>query len=294
MKNSILILFFLFSLSACVKETVSECPPQYSVRVQVQDKNYANATNPLSADLAFREYVSSLCYALYNAETNELVRNVPTYNITSYEKTQQLDFSDLPQGSYRLTAWGNMPAGAEAPLQGATYTLHEQGAELGDVYVASHDFTVTAQPQASTMSMERTKGNLQIICSNFPDSVARVEIDVTNVYGAVDAALNHTAEASVTKSFTLSSAADVLQTYVAPTIEGRTSQLSITLFTQNDAVLFSANVDDVNIRIERNKISDPPILVNYDELQGAFTIWQMVNGEWQQVTDLDIVDIKGI
>ncbi len=289
MKNSIYILFFLLLLSACVKEAVEKCPTQYSsVRVLVQDKNHSNDSTPISEDLPFKAYVGNLCYTLYNAETYEPVKVAPTFGINSEEKEVTIPFEGVPEGRYLLTLWGNMPSNAGIATHDAPTALHEGSGEQGDVYLASNTLEITSEQKHIFVSMKRTKGKVEIICNNFPDSIAKIEVNILRVFGKVDKDFTYSTETSVTKTFPLSSASNLLEMFSAPTFYGDNgkSEIDLTLFTASNKIVLSTSAA---ISIRRNELCI--LRASYDALHDAkIIIEQLIDGQWEGMGNLSIVD----
>ncbi len=288
MKNIYTILLPLLILAAsCVKETVPECPPQYTISLFVKDKNYFNVSTspgaqPVDENLAFRQYVSNLYYTLYNVTTNTLYQT-QKITITNDDKEQLLLLDDVPSGEYMLTVWGNIDD--SGIVNDSLFALHPLHQESTDLYVVSKLLTFNTTWQATSLGMERTKGKLQVICNNLPDSITNVSFDIASLFAEVSVLLNYTGQINMEAGSTLPQLpANVVEVLLAPTVYGTNSALNATLFVKGNQPLFTST--DIAINIKRNEIYT--LSIDFNAIEHAWEIWLFIDAKWTRVYYLSL------
>ncbi len=289
MKSKWLIFCLCFSIAfvSCIKERVDECPDQYSIHLSVKDKNYFNvAASPLARskdeNLAFRQYVNNLRYTLLDLDNDLLYYDSQVFSVSNDDETQTLHFNNVPSGRYLLTVWGNLPDNSMK----SSFDLHPLQTESSDVYVAFTELQFNDRLQSKTLNLERAKGLLQIVYRDFPDTIKKIDIDVSSLFQSTTNELVYSGETGVTKSFVLSNATNVMETFLAPTADGKISGLNVTLYNANNLPLFTSTTLDMTMR--RNEITI--IEINYNSLDRAFAFWMWIDDKWAKIYDLSIVN----
>jgi hypothetical protein len=132
--------------------------------------------------------------------------------------------------------------------------------------------------------MTRTKGQLALLCNNFPATISRVDIEVSHLYSNVAKDGTYSGLTDVVKSFEPEPAAEfVLNTLLAPTIAGEVSGLTVSLYEEDEPEPFAELLAD-DIVMERNTLTFAQ--VQYED--GVWELAIMIDGEWETVVSLDI------
>lgn len=290
---SLLLVSSLIWVSCLRERGNDDCPPTYSVTLGVKDKNYANVGSvpgmaAKDEQLPFKSYVSNLAYYLRNMETGTIVQNVPAYTVTNNDKTQALDFTGVPDGRYILSVFGNISSAAVDNGGILSYNLHPANAEDMDTYLLTDTIDFTSQNPSPYLELQRTKGNLYILIQNLPDSVARIEEQVSGVSQNVDQSGGYNGEGIVLKSFTdnLLPSANML-TFLAPTVTGKNSIIRLALYTKDATTPFMF-IPDFNMTVKRNEVA--AFMLNFKP-EGGIEIWVSADGTWTKLHDMDITTI---
>lgn len=277
----ILVVILLVSMSSCVKEDLSECPPQFTVKVFVEDKEYINISdipelNQVDKDQPFSTFVSTIYYSLVNTMTGDITNVSSIIPVTGDAIFYTILFNNIPDGKYELTVWGNVTP--NIPFG----SLHTNGMELTDVYVASSPIQFTSGSQTIDVNLKRAKGKLALICENFPSSVTQVEQKISSLYESVDSLFNYSGKIIVDKK---GSFQPIIQTFLAPTVIGENPKLNLSF--KDGSTLVS--VPEISLSVYRNKIS--PVKVTYNDIAGLWEISVNIDGKWSLVHALDITNI---
>lgn len=288
-------LFMLsFTCVSCLKERGNgDCPVTYRITLGVKDKNYANIGNvpELSVkdeQLPFKAYVSTLMYYLRNMETGMIIKNVPTYAVTNNDKLQELDLTGISAGRYILSVFGN-DGGVAVDNNGMlSYALHSAGTEGLDTYLLSDTLDLNPDHPDAYAELQRTKGMLYILLENLPDSVARIECQVTGIYQSIDQNGGYSDEAVVRKMFTenLLPSANILLN-LAPTVVGKASVVRLALYARNSNTPFMF-IPDFDVNVKRNEVA--AFRLDFKS-EGGVEIWIAMDGTWTKLHDMDITII---
>jgi len=282
MKNSLfLFLLFAFCFSSCIKEDVPPCHDQYKVQLYVKDKNYINQ-HTVSETLSFRQYINGLYYVLHNVVTGDNIYGQYSI-IESEEENYTLPFSNIPNGRYILHVWGNLVS--NRIIENMRINLHSDHQESTDIYFVADTLDFTSDRQSAVLGLERTKGKLQITLKNFPDSITKIDILVSNLYENKEFYL-YSGSTEITKSFLLTNKTDYMYSvFLAPTVQDVKSKLNLSIFGNNgDVPLFIPAAIDMIIK--RNEITN--IEINHNDLNRVWEIWIQIDGEWEMVYQLEI------
>ncbi len=282
MKNGLFILILAFCFCSCIKEDVPPCPDQYKVQLFVKDKNYGNQQT-IDENLPFRQYAGTIYYVLHNIETGNDIYS-PFITVTGDEKEYPVQFSNIPNGRYLLSVWGNLPN--TGVVDGTKINLHPEQQESTDMYLASDTLVFTSDRQSASLGLERAKGKLQIVCKNFPDTINKVDIQVTNVYQNLASNYTYSGTTTVQKHFSLTGVSDpVLEAVLAPTISESTSKLTLSIFSnQGNSPIFTPATFDLIIK--RNEVTS--VEINYNDLSNQWEIWVQIDSQWTMIYQLDI------
>lgn len=282
------ILFLIFFTVSCIKETPDECPYQYNIQLYVIDKNYFNASAigvEISEDLPFKQYIKNIFYTLYDPKTGRNVIEPQYLDISQTEKEVSLIFDFIPDGEYVLTVWGNVNNESKNYLQNPGL-LHKDKKEDTDIYVATGVLNiVSGLAQEMRLGMERTKGKLEIKFENLPVTISNINQSTSSIYANVDNKLIYTNETVVEKVFQNNDIALLsLMTFLAPTVEGKRSQLMLLLNDINNQIILT--IPAIEIFIKRNELT--VLEINYNEVSNSLEIWLFLINEWILVNELDI------
>lgn len=280
------VLFF-----SCVKEQGrDECSSGYSIVVGIRDKNFSNINTitglkPRSEQLAFRQYVSNLSYRLEGQESGETVMEMDHQEVNDNEQFVKIDLPELVSGNYRLSLFGNVREHLELRTGQLVYQLHSNDQEGEDVYVITDTLDFSSGPVEEQLFLQRAKGYLFIQMEGIPDSIGRIVQEVSHVCGEVNQRLEYGRDVTVVKAFTenLHSSA-VLQTFLAPTVDGEESVLRLSFYGQGAMVPFMY-LPDILLTIKRNQVA--AYKINYKP-EGGIEVWVSVNGAWMKQHDMDV------
>lgn len=298
--SCLLILTLTLLSASCIRDQIADCPP-LQVRIAVKDKNYFNIDDVdiatrVPEDLPFREYVPSLYWTLRDFETGDVVDYHSLINVEPDNDAEILPLhfrSNLKHGKYILTVWGGM--GSEGALgdDPTTFKLHRDNTELNDVYLTNDTIVYDPWNYEYLVELERIKGKLIIEGVNLPETLTRSEESVTGLYSYVDNSFNYYDRVSVNKGMDIDMSSGqtenglIVNTAVlSPSAEKNGSVLSMSLLYGNEDFSATYTVPDVNININRNELT----VVRYelDEKDYGFNIYLLVNGNWEQISQMDL------
>lgn len=277
-------IVMLFLLASCIKDDIEECPVQYTVNVYVKDKNYTNIDDvsqlvKKDESASFGSFIGTIYYQLRDKKTGNVVAE-STDSQPSGGQYYTLTFNNVPVGEYELTVWGNIIQGTPAG------TLHSGETESSDFYLANESLVFIAGEHTSDMMLERTKGDLLLICSNFPEDISQVEMKVGSVYETVDP---HFVYAGNTRVLKNTSVKPLIETVLAPTVQGETSKLNLRFFSSSDLRAATDVVfPEIPLTLKRNEIA--VVQVDYNTIDKAWEIWVNINGEWTMIHHLDVLN----
>ena len=283
----------LLPFNSCIKEDLEECPVQFTVKVFVEDKQYINIDDvpqlgKKDESLPFRDFVGTLYYTLKNRETGATTLASSFVPVIESAPYYTININDVPEGMYDLTVWGNVTQDALAGI------LHREHVELTDLYLGSISVNLKPALQSAEVKLNRAKGNLVVLCNNFPSNITQLEQDVSSVYQAVepvtlltkaeDVPFKYSGEDNVSKKTTVQ---PLNQFFLAPTVSGKTSKVSLHFYDPNDSsAAGSLRLPDIDVSISRNKIS--LISVDYKKETQSVEIWTSIDGKWTLIHKLGI------
>ena len=287
------IVYFLHAigilvlLSSCIKEDMDDCVITHTLKVYVKDKNYSNIESVFQLikkdeNLPYRAFISTVHYQLRDIKTGQIVEEKSDNALSGSDQFYTIQFNNLPQGNYNLTVWGNMQSDT------ATGILHNNGNELTDTYVANKNITFTSEPFSDLLMLERAKGDLLLLCSNFPSEITQVEEKVTSLYDTVDPYLKYTGNTTVLKTAPVK---PLIETVLAPSVAGGSSKLNLRFFSDTSGnASKELVVPEIPLIMNRNQVT--AVEVNYNKITDALEIWTYVDGEWTMIHHLDILNTK--
>lgn len=277
------MVVLLVLISSCIREDLSDCPPsQYAVQVSVKDKNYTNVDNfsqlvRMSESSPFSSFEGTIYYILTDPSTGKIVKGSSITPISGGGQTYSIMFDDVPNGEYTLTVWGNVTS--DYPIG----VLHQDGKEYVDVYVGTATLKFGPNYQPVEVPLERAKGMLLVVCSNFPSVVTSIEQNVNHVYPTVDANLNYMGDTNVLKRVPFRT---FITTVLSPTSSG-TSKVKLRFFADNlDAVNPFFELPEMDLGVRRNEVS--AISVDYKATDGVWEVQVFIQGEWVTLHRLTI------
>lgn len=272
----------LFLFSSCIKEDMDDCVITHTVKVYVKDKNYSNIESVFQLvkkdeNLPYRAFIGSVYYQLRDIKTGQIVEEKSDNALSGNDQFYTIQFNNLPQGNYNLTVWGNIQSEA------ATGILHNNGNELTDIYVTSKNISFTSEPFSDLLMLERAKGDLLLICSDFPPEITQMEQKVSSLYDMVDSSFTYTGNTTVVKTAPVK---PMIETVLAPSVMGVNSKLNLRFFSNTSDNSKELVVPAMYLAMNRNQVT--AIEVNYKKLTGVWEIWTYIDGEWTMIHQLDI------
>lgn len=288
----LLLVFTLLGTSSCVRDEIEPCPP-LQVNITVKDKNYFNVDKVeqeerLSDDLAFREYVQTLYYALRDAATGEVVEEQGVFEVTGDEKTFPITFCDcIPHGKYVLTVWGGLKDNTPLGKDRFTAILHENYKEGDDFYLTTDTLVYDAWTYNHTVDMERTKGKLVILAENLPENMNYSDKTVSGLYQDVNCNFFYSDQTEVRTSAEWKPMPEIItKTVLAPSVKEKGSKVNVNLYDKPDRVTPVLTPKDVNVTMRRNELT--VLRYVYDDGKGDFNIYVLVNDVWEMLHNMNI------
>ena len=289
----LLLLLSVPLLASCIRDQLDDCPP-LRVEIGVKDKNYFNVDKvdmeeQRSDSLAFRQYVPTLFYMLRDAATGEVVEEQGVFPVEGDGKTVPVDFCPcLPHGRYILTVWGGLDDLSQLSPDHLSLELHRDRQQGGDVYLVSDTLLYDAYNYDYRVELERTKGKLIVQAEDMPGSYNLVYIDVDGLDGKVNSNFKYSGETDVYDKVSIPLKPKVsTSTLLAPSVKENGSVLDVDFThstpSSNDMQL---SPDDVRITMRRNMIT--VLRYVWDADKNGFTVYMLVNDNWEQVHGMEI------
>lgn len=289
------LLVFIISIItvSCIDESdeptcVDE--DQYTVTISVKDKNYDNILEipeltPESTTLPFSAYIEGIYYRLEDMTTKKIVAYQNYSIVDPTEVTHKLVFNGIPTGRYLLTTLGNLPVTSmNTRATQMLVTLHDSGAENTDIYMGTDTLDFSNVPHAETDLMGRLKGELLVICKNFPPETDKIILRVDSVHlGISDETRNYAEATYVSQSFDTEE--ELLQMFLAPTVPNSQSTLTLQLFTPSSTTPFII-IPDTKFTIERNKVTE--VLIDFNAENNTIEILIRIAGTWEKINEMHI------
>lgn len=288
----LIFLTLSFMTVSCIDESgkpTCEEEDQYTVTLSVKDKNYDNILDipelsPESTNLPFGTYIEGISYRLEEMTTKKIVAYQDYLIVDPNEMTHTLVFNGIAPGSYLLTTLGNLPVASRTRATTMLVTLHDNGSDNTDIYMGTDTLNFTDAPNASSDAMGRLKGELLVVCKNFPVEIDKIILRVDSVHLGISEDTREYAEATyVTQSFDTQE--ELLQMSLAPTAPNRKSTLTLLLFTSNSTLPFII-VPDTKFTIQRNMVTE--ILVDFNAENQKIEISIRINGAWEKINEMHI------
>lgn len=288
LKKLLLLMLVVPALSSCIRDNIDDCPP-LRVEIVVKDKNYTNVDvaapeERRSDNLAFRDYVPTLFYMLRDANTGEVIEEQGVFDVKGDDKSFAIDFCPcLPHGKYILTVWGGLDNLDQLSADRLSMSLHNDRAQGTDTYLVNDTLVYDAYNSNYTLGMMRTKGKLNIITENLPDTYVKADIDVSKLYNKVNSNFKYADQTGVANQM-LASVAPLtkIETIMAPSVTMGQSVLDVNFFKPNPTDAgWKLSPKDVKITLERNKIT--VLKYVFDPNLDNFVIYIKVNDNWEEI-----------
>lgn len=281
--HSLYMAALLGFTNSCISDDLSDCPsPQYIVQISVKDKNYKNIgefpqLESKEESAPFQRFEGTIYYTLSESTTRARVKESSVMTVYGEDQTYPIILTDIPEGEYILTVWGNMTSEYPAGI------LHQDTKEHTDIYMTTRTLRLDRSYQTTELSLERTKGLFLLLCSNFPATVTSVGQSINHLYQSVDANFNYTGNTNVEKRVPLQ---PTISTWLAPTSEGP-SKVNLIFYTNDTgATAPFPKLPEMDLTMKRNEIS--AIAIDYKKTDGVCEVWIFVQEQWVMIHRLDI------
>lgn len=276
-------LIIIISLcSSCIKDDNDcECPTAHTVSVAIKDKNYFNAGNfPEIAQkdekLPFQNFSTNIYYLLRNTDTGETAKESALTPVTDGKNLYSFTLNNLPQGTYELSVWGNLTTDVPAG------TLHPAQKEHMDIYVADAILKIGNRSQSDTLYLERTKGKLLVICTNFSTTFNRLQAHIKHLYQSSDSHLVYGGDTEVNADNALTSINEFL---LAPTPTGSATKVNLTFYsTEARSAAAPLIIPETEVTLNRNELT--AIRVDYNDYNNTWDISVYADGKWTLIHHL--------
>ena len=288
--------WMLLLFSGCIRDDLEACPP-LQIQLDVKDKNYLNVeavyrlglAEIVPEDLPFADYISTLQYRLTDAETGEIIVDMPLEKMVGDGKTVAVPVpEDLPFGRYVLTAWGNLSEEvAEAQDSYTALSLHPNNSEGLDVYLASDTLVYNEVNYAYTVGLGRVKGKLIITAEGLPEKYRLSEKRISNISGHVDVRGGYSEVRSFDIVTVWEHPAHILtETYLAPSVRPSGSVCKVRFYVGEEVSDNWIAPEDVSFTMRRNELT--VLRYVYDPCCCRFKIYILVNDNWELLHAMEI------
>lgn len=285
-KKILYIAYFMMLLvlpSSCIKDGDEDCPVSHTIDIGIKDKNYFNVSSfpevsPVNEQLPFRNFSSNIYYLLRNTDTGEITRESALTDVTDENSSYNLQLTDIPEGNYELSVWGNIVTGIPPG------TLHPNGQEHTDIFVTNSSLKIGSCPSSHTLSLERTKGKLLVLCANFPEGYTRLQASIKHVSQTSDEHLVYGGDTEVNKDQPLGKVNEIL---LAPTPAGSSTLAYISFYApEARSAVLPLIIPETKITMNRNELT--AIRVDYNNLNNTWDVSVYADGKWTLIHHLDI------
>ena len=284
------------ALGSCVREDIQPCPP-LQIMFGVEDRNYDNIDEVAAEGLdtrrgdnePFRSFVGSLYYVVEDYTTHEIVteKRISSVEGDALQVACEGIDEELPFGKYIVTAWGNLPEGADVDNDGGlrSSVLHPEGIEGYDLYMACDTIDYDYDHGTHNVNLKRVKGKLLIEVRNLSPEVRWSDKVVGNVAGMVNSRLEYSGAGLVKAKEEWNGENRILtDTYLAPSAGKQPSVLDVEFYDDASRKEPVCTPGAVSIPLSRNHIT----VVRYDYAAetGVFEMFILVDSRWENIHGL--------
>ena len=193
----------------------------------------------------------------------------------------------MPFGKYIVTAWGNLPEGADVDNEGGlrSSVLHPEGIEGYDLYMACDTIDYDYDHGTHNVNLKRVKGKLLIEVRNLSPEVRWSDKTVGNVAGCVNTRFEYSGAGLVKAKEEWNGENRILtDTYLAPSAGKQPSVLDVEFYDDASRKEPVCTPGAVSIPLSRNHIT----VVRYDYAAetGVFEMFILVDSRWENIHGL--------
>ena len=132
--------------------------------------------------------------------------------------------------------------------------------------------------------MERTKGKLLVLCTNFPEGYTHLQANIKHVSQTSDERLVFEGDTEVNKDQLLKSINEIL---LAPTPTGGSTLVNISFYaSETRSAVLPLIIPETKITISRNELT--AVRVDYNNQNNTWDISVYADGRWTLIHHLDI------
>ena len=240
-----------------------------------------------SEALAFKEYVPTLYYQLRSAVTGEVVEEQGVFEVTGDGKAFPITFCEcIPHGKYVLTTWGGLKDNTPLGDDPTSIEFHLNHAEGKDIYMTNDTLDYDAWNYDYTVEMERTKGKLLIQVENLPEEVRYSDKTVSGLFQDLDCEFNYFNQTSVQTMAEWEAEPEIVtKTVLTPSVKEKGSVVKADFYDDPDRTIPVLSPEKVNVTMSRNMLT---VLKYVYDGSGGFTIYILVNDNWEKVHGMEI------
>lgn len=279
-----LIALLLAVFTSCINEDLDDCPVPANINIVVEDKNYDNASDiedyiPVDENLPMQEYVNPLSALKQKSGAND---EASLLAMKPEEKMHTIPSEAFSDGNYNFIVAGNYTLGVAGEN---LIALHPEESEGVDIYLGHDAFTIPLSADRTIM-LNRAKGKLLMLFTDFPESIDHVDVSASNIYSTINLSEQYSGNTIARKSFTPGQpdTDDYYGFMLAPTIQDGTSPVLLEMRGADGSLI--STISNINLVITRNHLT--VLHARYIPDEDKWEVSLFFDGEWKVVHNLTI------
>lgn len=280
------ILLIFLSLTACVKETLDECPVG-NVRINLYAEKFQTDSPGITDDCeeAFNKRIQFLHYILYKDQT--YVMDTTISDLTKINgNCCTFQIPALEFGNYQMVVIGNCSPEAmsgDLHIPGNLSLLYRGIDEVEDLFAGVLDFTVDCNcTQEFGAKLRRLSGVIRCRITNVPENICDAEVTIHGVNsmcgkgGLFSKSIDITRRVPI-EQLTRSNKKDIEVVMGAfPTVTGHPASYELKLYAPGQTEPVFGRVISTEVNVARNQLIE--LLTDFSTEVPSFEI--IVDGKW--------------